>query len=85
MTDMLVPMPVVPEKPEASMKAEIEIKETLKDFPFQNITMQGQFIKVAKQERRGNKIVLVDPKGKVVLTMRRLDAGWKRNHASRKA
>lgn len=49
----------------------IDIPSTKKSdgYPYQDVLIDGKLIKKAKQEIRGHKIVLVDPKGKVVHTM----------------
>jgi len=41
-------------------------RHALKDYPYRNVFINGKLIKAAKQEVRGYKVVLVDPKGKVV-------------------
>lgn len=53
----------------AKSKADEDENHRLRDYPYRNVFINGKFIKAAKQEVRGHKVVLVDPSGRAIHTL----------------
>lgn len=51
---------------EPELKIKEDHEDSLQGYPYRNTFIDGKLIKAAKQEIRGHKVVLVDPRGRVV-------------------